>query len=381
MSYLTQLSLQDFRCYDTVRVAGLQTGLVVLCGPNGAGKTNILEAISLLTPGRGLRSAKATDIQRNNSPKSWGVSAKVNDQAGIESQVATGLNPEKGKRIVRINGADAKSQMALSDYLSCLWLTPQMDRLFLEGASARRQFLDRMIFAFDPSHSGRVRRYENAMRQRSKLLQEDHPDPVWLTSLESQMVEAGIAIAAARLDFVTRLQDACHISDEEESYFPKAILKAKGTIESLLQNMPAVEVEKSFTYQLEQSRAQDAVTGGAATGPHKSDMDVVYQSKNMPAAHCSTGEQKALLIGLVLAHGRMMKAERGAPPILLLDEIAAHLDEGRRMALFDLLKSLGGQVWMTGTDPILFEKIYGEAQFFNIQSAQIEPQNRLQEAG
>lgn len=375
MSYLTQLILQNYRCYQTARLENIQSGLVVLCGANGAGKTNILEAISLLTPGRGLRSAKAVDMQRHDSPQAWGIHAKISDQNGIENQLATGLNPQKGQRQVRINGADAKSQMALSDYLSCLWLTPQMDRLFLEGASSRRQFLDRMIFAFDPSHSGRVRRYENAMRQRSKLLQEPHPDVVWLSSLESQMAETGIAIAAARLDFVTRLQSACVSADaEEENYFPKAHLTAKGTIENLLQNMPAIEVEKAFTYQLEQSRSQDTIVGGAATGPHKSDMDVIYQSKNMPASQCSTGEQKALLIGLVLAHGRMMMAERGAPPILLLDEIAAHLDEARRMALFERLSALGGQVWMTGTDVVLFQDIAQKAQFFTIDSAQIMPQ-------
>ncbi len=361
---------------------GLRTGLVVLCGPNGAGKTNILEAISLLTPGRGLRSAKALDMQRNKSPQPWGVSAKISDQTGIENKIATGLNPQKGQRIVRINGADAKSQMALSDYLTCLWLTPQMDRLFLEGASARRQFLDRMIFAFDPSHSGRVRRYENAMRQRSKMLQEGQADPVWLTSLESQMAETGIAISAARLEFVVRLQDSCSCADqEEENYFPKLRLTAKGTIENLLKNMPAVEVERAFTYQLKQSRTQDAIVGGAATGSHKSDMDVVYQSKNMPASQCSTGEQKALLISLVLAHGRMMAADRGAPPILLMDEVAAHLDAARRYALFERLHALGGQVWMTGTDPVLFEGAQNQAQFFDVESAQITPKNRLQKAG
>jgi len=238
-----------------------------------------------------------------------------------------------------------------------------------------------MIFAFDPSHSGRVRRYENAMRQRSKLLQEPHADIVWLASLESQMAETGIAIAAARLDFITRLQSACVSADAtEENYFPKARLTAKGTIENLLQNMPAIEVEKAFIYQLEQSRPQDAIVGGAATGPHKSDMDVIYQAKNMPASQCSTGEQKALLIGLVLAHGRMMMAERGAPPVLLLDEIAAHLDEARRIALFERLNALGGQVWMTGTDPILFADIAQKAQFYTIDSAQIIPQENLQKA-
>ena len=371
MSYLTQITLQNFRCYEQVRLEPLDSGLIVLCGPNGAGKTNILEAVSILTPGRGIRGVKALDMQRYDSPQAWGISAKVMTGGG-DVTLGTGINPENERRMVRINGVTAKSQIALSDYLACLWLTPQMDRLFIDGASERRRFLDRMIFAFDPGHSGRVTRYENAMRQRSKLLQEEKQEASWLTGLEAQMAETGIAIAAARLDFIGRLQDSCAQADsEEENYFPKARLVAKGTIEELLQKSPAVEVEKLFAYQLEQSRNRDSQTGGAATGPHKSDMDVVYATKNMPAAHCSTGEQKALLIGLVLAHGRMMAAERGAPPVLLLDEIAAHLDEKRRIALFERLQKLGGQVWMTGTDPVLFDSINQKAQFFDVESAQI----------
>lgn len=371
MSYITQLNLQNFRCYEQARLESLGSGLIVLCGPNGAGKTNILEAVSLLTPGRGIRGVKALDMQRYDSSQAWGISSKVMTSGG-EVKLGTGLNADTGRRVVRINGVDAKSQVALSDYLSCLWLTPQMDRLFVEGASGRRRFLDRLIFTFDSGHSGRVTRYENAMRQRSKLLQEESPDPVWLTSLESQMAETGIAIAAARLDFITRLQNSCAQADsEEENYFPKARIKAKGTIEELLQESPAVEVEKMFAYQLEQSRPRDAETGGAATGPHKSDMDVVYATKDVQAAHSSTGEQKALLIGLVLAHSRLMAAERGAPSILLLDEVAAHLDENRRAALFERLQNLGGQVWMSGTDAVYFNFIADKAQFFSIESAQI----------
>ena len=373
MSYLTQLTLQSFRCYEQARLASLDSGLIVLCGPNGAGKTNILEAISLLTPGRGLRAVKATDMQRYDSPQAWGLSAKVMTEGG-EVTLGTALTPETARRKVRINGVDAKSQMALSDYMACLWLTPQMDRLFIEAAAGRRRFLDRMIFAFDPGHSGRVTRYENALRQRSRVLQEEFADPSWLTGLESQMAETGIAIAAARLDFISRLQVSCAKADsEEENYFPKSRLIAKGTLEELLQNTPAVEVERLYAYQLEQSRTRDSLTGGAATGPHKSDLEVVYNTKNMTAAQCSTGEQKALLIGLILAHGRLMMAERGAPPVLLLDEVAAHLDEDRRIALFERLEKLGGQVWMTGTDPVLFDNIARKARFFDVRNAQIYP--------
>ena len=371
MSYLTQVTLQNFRCYEQARLEDIGAGLIVLCGPNGAGKTNILEAISLLTPGRGIRGASAVDMQRYDSNSAWGISAKV-DTNGSEVSLGTGLNVETKRRVVRINGVDAKSQIALSDYLACLWLTPQMDRLFLDGAGGRRRFLDRLIFTFDARHSGRVTRYENSMRQRSKLLQEESPDSIWLNSLESQMAETGVAIAAARLDFVGRLQASCDRVDQgEEEFFPKAKIKACGTIEELLENSPAVEVEKLFTYQLEQSREKDSIVGGASTGPHKGDLDVIYASKDIKAAQCSTGEQKALLIGLVLAHSRLVAAERGAPPVLLLDEVAAHLDEDRRIALFNRLIGLGGQVWMTGTDSVLFDSIADKAQFFAIQTAEI----------
>ena len=372
MSYLTQLNLQNFRCYTHNRLDALQGGLIVLWGENGAGKTNILEAISLLTPGRGLRGAKAIDMQQNGISQPWGVSAQIHNK-DVDVTLGTGFNPQNARRNVRINGADARSQNAMLDYMSCLWLTPQMDRLFIEGASARRKFLDRLIFTFDAGHSGRVTRFENAMRQRSKLLQgEEHAEPSWLDSLEAQMAQTAVAIAAARLDFIARLQQFSDVADAtEQDLFPKAHLSAQGTIEELLQNTPALEVEKLYTYQLKESRGADAIKGGATTGIHKSDMAVTYVAKDMPAHQCSTGEQKALLIGLILAHGRMMRAERGIPPVLLLDEIAAHLDEDRRAALFERLIAMGGQVWMTGTDPILFDAIKNKAQFFHITNAQV----------
>jgi DNA replication and repair protein RecF len=382
MSFLTQLTLQNFRCYEQIRLSDIDAGLIVLCGPNGAGKTNILEAVSLLTAGRGIRGVSAIDMQRHNAPQSWGISGRI-DTGGSEVTLGTALNADTKRRMVRINGVDAKSQNALLDYMACLWLTPQMDRLFIEAASGRRKFLDRLIFTFDSGHSGRVTRYENALRQRSKILQDDNPDASWLDGLEAQMAETGVAIAAARRDFTERLQNFCVKMNEaensinnakEDQYFPKAILTAKGTLEELLGHSPAVEVEKIFAHQLVQSRRRDALVGGATTGPHKSDLDVFYKTKNMPAAQCSTGEQKALLISIVLSHSRMMAAERGAPPVLLLDEIAAHLDEERRAALFDHLESLGGQVWMTGTDTMLFEKIQQKAQFFDVNNAQITRQ-------
>lgn len=360
---------------------GIHAGLIVLTGPNGAGKTNILEAVSLLAPGRGIRSAANEDMIRRSAASAtsipsvkvgdrWAVSADI-DTGGANAQIGTGLD-ESGKRVVRLNGAPAKSQMALADYVACIWLTPQMDRLFLDSSGGRRRFFDKLIFAFDPAHAGRVTRYENAMSSRSKLLREGSRDASWLKSLEAQMAETGVAIAAARLDFLGRLQHACDLAHEnEETFFPKASLALSGTVEELLSRTPAVEVEEMFAYQLSQSRGKDAETGGAATGPHKGDLVVRYKAKDMPADQCSTGEQKALLIGIILAHSRLMRAERGLPPILLLDEVAAHLDEKRRAALFDLLADLGGQVWMTGTDVQLFEAAQKRAQFWSVSGGQI----------
>ena len=371
MSYVQNLQLHNFRCYDSAKMDGIESGLIVLSGPNGAGKTNILEAVSLLSPGRGLRSATNDEIQKKDKSTSWAIASHV-ETGGVVVQIGTGLEEGGSKRSVRINGANAKNQMALSDYLSCIWLTPQMDRLFIDSSGGRRRFFDKLIFAFDPGHAGRVTRYENAMSQRSKLLREGKGDPSWLMALESQMAETGIAIAAARLDFAARLQTACDMAHErEETFFPKAVLQLSGTIEELLSKSPAVEVEEMFLYQLKQSRTRDAETGGAATGPHKGDLLVRYAAKDMPADQCSTGEQKALLIGIILAHARLMRAERGAPPILLLDEVAAHLDENRRAALFDLLCELGGQVWMTGTDESHLSAAGKRAQFWGVNHAEI----------
>ncbi|PCI96778.1 MAG: DNA replication/repair protein RecF [Alphaproteobacteria bacterium] len=373
MSALKTIKLYNFRCYEQASLKDLSSGLIVLSGVNGAGKTNILEAVSLLSPGRGLRGARVMEIQKNDSDVPWAVAGLFHSHYGDEVRLGTGLDPNSRqgaeKRTVRINGNAVKSQAALGEYLSCVWLTPQMDRLFMDSGRERRKFLDRLIFAFDPGHSGRVSRYENALSQRSKLLREGNADGAWVSGLEQQMAETGIAIAAARLDFVSRLQAACEAADH--THFPLARFRVKGVIEELLANAPALEVEEAFKYQLTESRARDGITGGAASGPHKSDLSVTYAKKNMPAYQCSTGEQKALLIGLILAHARLIKAERGAPPILLLDEVAAHLDEGRRGALYGILQNLNAQSWLTGTESNLFTAIEGKAQFFDVKDSQI----------
>jgi DNA replication and repair protein RecF len=388
MSWVTELHLQNFRCYEAAKIGGLLPGPVVLYGVNGAGKTNLLEAVSLLSPGKGIRGARASEIQRSGAaagdpaPQAglptpaapWAVAARVQTRYG-EVRIGTGRDPAKERRGVRINGSDAKGQAALAEYLSCVWLTPQMDRLFLDSASGRRRFLDRLVYAFDPGHAGRVTRYENAMSQRARVLKEyRHPDPAWLDGLETTMAGTGAAIAAARREFTQRLQQAIHarpMGDSRESLFPRAQLTAAGTLEELLGQAPALEVEEMFRYQLRQTRELDAVSGGAATGPHKSEFSCRYLEKDMPAAQCSTGEQKALLIGIVLAHARLIAAERGAPPILLLDEVSAHLDEGRRNALYELLLEAGGQVWLTGTDRMLFEGLEENARFFEVRGSAV----------
>lgn len=371
--YVSTLTLSQFRAYHHLRLQDLRPGLIVLHGPNGAGKTNLLEAISLLTPGRGLRGAKPDALQNATGSKPpWAVAGHYHD-AYSDVRLGTGFDPQAGKRIVRINGYTERSQTALAEHLSCVWLTPQMDRLFLESAGSRRRFLDRLIFAFDPGHAGRVTRYDKAMSQRSKLLRTGHErntpsDPTWLRALEAQMAESGCAIAAARQGFVTRLQQVCDQAPSATNSFPGARLALNGVLETELSQRSALDVEDRFKAQLETARPKDAVTGGAQTGPHKTDLLVTYAAKDMAAEHCSTGEQKALLIGIILAHAQLITTERGTPPLLLLDEVAAHLDESRRAALYDQLQQLGGQVWLTGTDENLFTAVRKKAQFFDVST-------------
>ncbi|HAJ90606.1 MAG TPA: DNA replication/repair protein RecF [Rhodospirillaceae bacterium] len=364
---MTDIRLRNFRSYTEACLNGLASSFVVLTGENGAGKTNVLEAVSLFSPGKGMRNADLSDFQnKNQSDPVWAISATIITQYG-EIRAGTGRDPYKEKRVVHIQGEVAKNQAQLAEYITCLWLTPQMDRLFIEAASSRRKFLDRMVFNFDTGHAGRVTRYENAMAQRSRLLKEGKAEPVWLDALEIQMAEAGVAVAAARALFVERLQSVCLTRGNAE--FPVAKLALIGRLESDIQKKAALEIEDAFRHLLKNSRDEDAVYGGAAQGPHKTDFQVTYRAKNMPAAQCSTGEQKALLIGLVLAHADLIRMERGAPPILLLDEVAAHLDPHRRAVLYDLLSGIGGQVWMTGTDKILFEALGGKGTHLEIPSS------------
>ncbi len=382
MSFVSSLKLHQYRCYEQLTLDELSRGFLVFYGENGAGKTNILEAMSLLSPGRGFRGAKNQDIQRHGDACAtfpWAVSACVQTEYGAV-RLGTGLDSTSDKRVVRIEGENVRGQSALADYIACIWLTPQMDRLFLDSPSHRRRFLDRLVFAFDAGHLARVTRYENAMRQRSRLLQEGRSsggrrgggmaDPVWITGLEAQMAEMAVAVAAARLAFTQQLQDVCDAF--KTPYFPRARLSARGVLEELLDKAPALEVEDLFKHQLYESRGVDMLTGGAATGPHKTDLFVEYADKDMAADQCSTGEQKALLVGIVLAHARLVTAARGRPPVLLLDEVAAHLDVSRRGGLYDLLAGLETQVWLTGTDRGLFDDIgSARGQFFEVRDGTV----------
>jgi DNA replication and repair protein RecF len=365
---VTRLMLTDFRNYGAARL-DLDTGPVVLTGPNGAGKTNLLEAVSFLSPGRGLRNAKLSEIDRHGaeiSPglaRGWAVSATAETRRG-PVRLGTGREPETGeRRIVRIDGEPAKAQAALVERLGLIWLTPQMDRLFIEGPGARRRLLDRLVFGLDPAHASRVAAYEQAMRERSRLLRDGPADTVWLGALEAMMAEQGTAVAAGRRDAVDRIDDACA---DATGPFPHARLALSGTLEAWLGDMPALAVEDKFKSALAAGRSGDAASGGATLGPHRSDLAVTHQEKSVPAEQASTGEQKALLISILLAHAKLQRAIRGEPPILLFDEVAAHLDRARRTALFDIVAALESQAWLTGTDPELFSPLRGAARFLTV---------------
>lgn len=371
--YINQLKLENFRNYKVLK-QDFDFRHVVLTGENGSGKTNLMEAISLLTPGRGLRRSAYIDIPRTDevqrtSDGSFTVFAKLEGMCADVS-IGTGLTlDEPGSRKIRINGTNAKTNDELLDHARILWLTPAMDGLFTGGAGDRRRFLDRLVLAIDPAHGKRSLSYERAMRSRNKLLSEGRIDPVWLDGIEEQMAELGIAIAAARHDFINMLIGLVNVNSEDE-VFPKALLGLEG-FDIGAADGPAIDKEQNFKDYLRETRSRDAAAGRSLTGPHKSDLIVFHDKKNMPAASCSTGEQKALLIGLILAHARLVKNLTGFAPLLLLDEIAAHLDERRRAALFDLIDNLNCQAFMTGTDRVMFDALGDRAQYFNVENGSL----------
>ncbi|MBN9074512.1 MAG: DNA replication/repair protein RecF [Rhizobiales bacterium] len=366
-THISRLQLTDFRNYRQLAFA-LRPGPVVLTGENGAGKTNLLEAISFLTPGRGLRRAALEDVQRTGGSDGFAIHARVCAPSGdVEIGTGTAGNaPGEAGRRIRINGAPARSAEALLEWLRVLWLTPAIDALFTGPAGDRRRFLDRLVLAIDPHHGRRAADYEKAMRARNRLLADGSRDAAWFDAIETQLAEIGVAIAAARTEMV-RLLQAMIDRLPEGSPFPHADIGIEGELEGAVASQPAVEIEERFRQRLAAGRERDRAAGRTLDGPHRSDLLVRHRPKGMPAELCSTGEQKALLVGLVISHARLCGEMSGAPPILLLDEIAAHFDAGRRAALFDILDDLGCQAFMTGTEPQLFSSLAGRAQFITVE--------------
>ena len=349
---VSRLTLADFRSYPAASIEP-GPGFVLLSGENGAGKTNLLEAVSLLSPGRGLRGAALSEMTRIGGAGGFGVAARLGDV-----EIGTGTQPAAPeRRQVRINSAPA-SVNSLSEWLSVLWLTPAMDRLFLGSAGDRRRFLDRLVLALEPGHAHHSSRYEAAMRARNKLLADEAPaDPAWLAALEQQMAEHGTAIGGARARTVAELEHRLEVAPEDE--FARAAVQLDGWAEA------------DLATQLRESRSRDTAAGRATVGPHRQDLLVTHRAKQMEAARSSTGEQKALLLGLVLAHAELVTERRADPPILLLDEVAAHLDPKRRAALFARLEGRG-QVWMTATEAALFEGV-GTASRYHVEGGSVLP--------
>ncbi|RME66234.1 MAG: DNA replication/repair protein RecF [Alphaproteobacteria bacterium] len=362
---IVRLVLTGFRNYASAAL-DCDTRPVVLTGPNGAGKTNILEAVSLLAPGRGLRRATLAELRRippGDAP--WAVAARLATPAGV-LELGTGLDPDGGeRRLVRINGAPASGPAALAEHVAIAWMTPAMDRLFADGASARRRFLDRIVLSLHHGHGREVAAYEAAMRERNALLaQPGRVDGAWAAAVEDRMAAHGVAVAAARREAVGALE--AQISDRPASAFPRAAIALEGLLEGWLATASALDAEERFRALLADTRGRDGAAGRTLDGPHRSDLLVRHAEKNMPANQCSTGEQKALLAGLVLAHAGLVDARLGLAPILLLDEVAAHFDSARRAALLDAIAGLSAQAWLTGTDAGLFEALGRRGQFFTV---------------
>lgn len=377
-AFIRRLTLTNFRSYHAAQIGLDRAGPVVLTGANGAGKTNLIEAISLLAPGRGLRRATMDELAFTEGDGSWAVSAEIEGMLGL-STLGTGIDPpvaeedSSSTRKCRIDRENVGSATAFADHLRVVWLTPAMDPLFNGPASERRRFLDRLVLAVDAQHSSRVSALERSLRSRNRLLEEAHSDPHWLDAIEHETAEVAVAVAAARSETVNRLSGALTGARDQAPEFPHAEIALEGWMEKLLSTHSAIEIEDRYRALLKDNRARDAAAGRTLDGPHLSDFAVTHASKNIPASDASTGEQKALLIRLVLAHARLIKEMTGFAPLLLLDEVVAHLDPARRAALYDALAALGAQVWMTGADPAAFGDITGRAQVFEIRAGNVEP--------
>ncbi len=371
-SRIHRLTLTHFRNYRSASLA-TQADVVVLAGPNGAGKTNCIEAISFLSPGRGLRRANLEDVADNQGDGSWAVSAEVEGALGLAT-LGTGIDPpapdSSVSRRCRIDREPVPSATAFGDHLRMVWLTPTMDGLFLGPASERRRFFDRLVLAIDSEHSARVSALDRSLRSRNRLLEVRNYDDHWCDAIERETAELAVAVAAMRGQTAARLA-AMLRARGAASAFPSAGIALDGWMENALMSEPATSVEDRYRQILRDNRPRDAIAGRTLDGPHLTDLQVVYAPKNMPAREASTGEQKALLIGLVLAHAELVAEMTGITPLLLLDEVVAHLDPGRRVALFAELGKLGAQVWMTGADPAAFADIGSQGEIFSVDSGRI----------
>jgi DNA replication and repair protein RecF len=370
---ILKLTLANFRNY---RAAVLEADArpIVLYGPNGAGKTNLIEAISFLAPGRGLHRATLDEVAFREGDGSWAVAAEIEGALGL---VTLGTGVERGleeeaahARTCRIDREPVASAAAFADHLRVVWLVPAMDSLFVGAPSERRRFLDRLALAVDAEHASRVNALERALRSRNRLLEEMRPDPHWLDAVEHETAELAVAVAGVRAEMARRLDTV--LASRSDSAFPPAAIALEGWMEKLIPAHPAIEIEERYRAVLRDNRARDAAAGRTLDGPHLTDLAVVYARKGIAAADASTGEQKALLIGLVLAHARLIAAMTGFAPVLLLDEVVAHLDPARRAALHVELAELGAQAWMTGADPALFAEIKDEAAMVEVGSGRLE---------
>ncbi len=365
---LTRLIVRDFRNHADLDLAP-DARFVALTGENGAGKTNLLEAISLFAPGRGLRRADFAAMARDRGPGGFAVSLTI-DRDGAEHRLGTGLEPPgpdgRSPRLCRIDGAPAPSPVAFSEFLRVVWLTPDLDGLFRGPAGDRRRFLDRLVLAVDAAHGARVSSLERALRSRNRLLDERPDDQRWLDAVEREVAELGVAVALARRETAERLDRLIAESRDDAQPFPWASVRLEGDLDDLVAVWPALEAEDRFRLALRNGRHRDRAAGRTLTGPQTTDLVVRHGPKDVPAGTASTGEQKALLIGLVLAHARLVTAMSGIAPLILLDEVAAHLDPRRRAGLFEALDALTGQVWMTGADPAVFAQAGARTEILRI---------------
>lgn len=368
MSAVAHLTLRDFRSYLALDLP-VEGRVVALCGENGSGKTNILEALSLFAPGRGLRRADLPAMARIGGPGGFAVSVALADD-GARLGLGLGEPDADGRRgrIARIDGVAASSAAAFAEHLRLVWLTPDLDGLFRGAAGDRRRFLDRLVLAVDPGHAPRTSALERALRSRNRILEETPNETRWLDAVEREVAELGVAVAAARAETVSRLTAIIAGAADEASPFPRAGLALEGEIDALVVGMSALDAEDAYRGALRAGRMRDRAAGRTLLGPQASDLAVTHEAKGIPAGQGSTGEQKALLIGLVLAHARLVRAMSGIAPLVLLDEVAAHLDPRRRAALYDELIRLGSQIWLTGADPALFEDLPEPAQRVQVTS-------------